>query len=119
VEGGIKLRLTGGGRHCETASGLDHKDVRDYVTGVQAVFDGEPDMGVSDGLTHCYKADLANEVTGGVVTWLGTGIFAPRTSTLSFELTGGNVFHCVLKAMAIQNAAVELHQCKCINCSAW
>ena len=65
-----QVLLRGGGRQCETVAGLDHKDTMEYVQGqqviiiividgfdddVQVMFDGEPDEGVSDGLTGCYK----------------------------------------------------------------
>jgi len=116
VEGGIKVLLRGGGRQCETVAGLDHQDTMEYVAGQQVVFDGEPDEGVSDGLTGCYKAFLGNEVTGGIVAWLGSGIFGPHGSRLSFELTGGKIYRCTLNGMALQNMAVDLHLCGCINC---
>jgi len=115
-EGGIKVQITGRGRHCETSSGLDHKDVKDYASGKETVFDGQPDEGMSDGLVGCYKVDLDNEVIGGSVTWLGSGVFKPSQSRISFELTGGSVFRCSLKDMAFQNHVVQLHLCKCINC---
>merc|ERR1719239_624461 len=116
VEGGIKVLLRGGGRQCETLAGLDHKDTMEYVSGQQVVFDGEPDQGLSDGLTGCYKSYLGNEVTGGIVAWLGSGIFAAHGSWISFELTGGRIYRCTLNGMALQNMAVDLHLCGCINC---
>jgi len=97
-------------------AGLDHQDTMEYVAGQQVVFDGEPDQGVSDGLTGCYKSYLGNEVTGGIVAWLGSGIFGAHGSRLSFELTGGRIYRCTLNGMALQNMAVDLHLCGCINC---
>jgi len=96
--------------------GLDHPDLRDYVGGNPAVFDGEPDAGTTDGLTSCYHADLGNEITGGTVTWLGSGIFAARSSHINVEMTGGAQYRCTMKAMAMQNIEVELHMCRCENC---
>merc|ERR1711971_652925 len=116
VEGGIKVLLRGGGRQCETVAGLDHKDTMEYVQGQQVMFDGEPDEGVSDGLIGCYKSYLGNEVTGGIVAWLGSGIFQPQGSRISFELTGGRIYRCTLNGMAQQNMAVDLYLCGCLNC---
>jgi len=116
VEGGIKVLLRGGGRQCETVAGLDHQDTMEYVSGQQVVFDGEPDQGISDGLTGCYKSYLGNEVTGGIVAWLGSGIFQPHGSRISFELTGGRIYRCTLNGMALQNMAVDLYLCGCLNC---
>jgi len=108
--------LQGGGRQCETAAGLDHRDRMEYISGQEVVFDGSPDQGASDGLTGCYKSFLGNEVTGGVVAWLGTGILNPRNSHLVFELTGGAVYRCTVDGMALQGMAVDLTLCGCINC---
>jgi len=108
--------LRGGGRQCETVAGLDHKDTMEYVSGQQVIFDGEPDQGLSDGLSGCYRSYLGNEVTGGIVAWLGSGIFAPHGSRISFELTGGKIYRCTLNGMALQNMAVDLYLCGCINC---
>jgi len=116
VEGGLKVLLRGGGRQCETVAGLDHKDTMEYVSGQQVIFDGEPDQGLSDGLSGCYRSYLGNEVTGGIVAWLGSGIFAPHGSRISFELTGGKIYRCTLNGMALQNMAVDLYLCGCINC---
>merc|ERR1712172_316766 len=116
VEGGIKVLLRGGGRQCETVAGLDHKDTMEYVQGQQVMFDGEPDEGVSDGLIGCYKSYLGNEVTGGIVAWLGSGIFQPQGSRIPFELTGGRIYRCTLNGMALQNMAVDLYLCGCLNC---
>merc|ERR1711935_1273344 len=79
IEGGFKLVLEGrGDRRCETLVGLDHPNQRDYVSGFVAVFDGDDDEGETDGMRGCVNSDLGGEVNGGSITWLATGVFAPR-----------------------------------------
>ena len=48
------------------------------MSGFVAVFDGDDDEGLSDGLRGCANSDLGGEINGGSVTWLATGAFAPR-----------------------------------------
>jgi len=112
VEQGLKVSLRGHGGECLTSSGLDHRDRRDYTPGNQAIFDGSPDGGASDGLAGCYMAPLTT-ITGGSATWLGTGIFSARDSHVMFEMTGGRVYRCTIEGMAIQNAELSLDLCSC------
>jgi len=82
------------------------------MSGNRVVFDGYPDAGATDGLTSCYMADMGNNLTGGTVTWLGSGIFAARVSEIYIELTGGAVYSCRLASMAVQNVPVTLKNCQ-------
>jgi len=115
VEKGLKVRLEGGGgTGCQTENGLDHPDVRDYGSGSTPVFDGQPDQGQTDGLTNCYKDDLQGAVTGGAVTWLGTGLFSPRNRKICVTMSGQSSPWCcnMASSSSSQDVAVSLQDCK-------
>jgi len=114
VEKGLRIHLEGsGGLECQTENGLDHPDRKDYGSGLAAIFDGEEDEGQTDGLGNCYQADLGGEVTGGVVTWMGTGMFAPRRTEICVQLTGQKEAWCCNMAASYSqtNVGVQLKDC--------
>lgn len=91
-------------------------EIRDYGSGAEVYFDGGSDSGVSDGLTDCYRADLGGEISGGTVTWLGSGLLSAHDDVISFEMTSGNIFRCELADLALENIAVDLRLCSCHGC---
>jgi len=113
VEEGIKVALVGNGGSCETIRGLDHADRKDYESDLKSEFDGEEDEGETDGLSNCYKADLGGDVTGGSITWLGTGMFAPKYTEICIRLSGQeDAWCCKLENSYSQNnVAVAFKSC--------
>jgi len=94
-------------------AGLDHPDVKDYSSGQTAVFDGEPDQGETDGITNCYRVDLGGTVTGGAVTWQGTGMFSPQNREVCIQLTVQDSPWCckMEAAYSTQGVKVEFTTC--------
>jgi len=97
---------------CET-SGLDHPDRRDYEPGVETRFDGQPDGGQTDGLEGCYMEVVPGDITGGSVTWTGTGMFAAKSRKICFELSGdADTWCCMMQdAASSTNVQVQLEKC--------
>jgi len=69
------------GFECQT-EGLDHPGRHDYRGGVIARFDGSED----DGLAGCYQQVVAGGLTGGSVTWTGSGMFAAFNREICVEM---------------------------------
>jgi len=110
VEGGLKVRLEGeNGFQCQTG-GLDHPDKKDYEAGVVAVFDA----GEVDGLQGCYQEVVTGSVTGGSVTWTGTGMFAASKRDICVQLSGEGVTWCckMKDGYSSTNLAVQLQSCE-------
>ena len=72
------------GWQCQT-EGLDHPDQHDYEGGVVARFDGSEE----DGLCGCYQAVMGGNLTGGSVTWTGSGMFAAINREICVQVMGG------------------------------
>jgi len=108
VEGGLKVRLASDdGWQCQTA-GLDHPDRKDYQAGVVSWFyEGE-----ADGLEGCHLEVLPGSLSGGSVTWTGTGMFAASKRDICVEVLGVGTWCCKMKdGYSSTNVAVQLEKC--------
>merc|ERR1712179_52873 len=110
VEGGLKVRLEGeNGFQCQTG-GLDHPDKKNYEAGEVARFDD----GEVDGLQGCYQEVVPGSVTGGSVTWTGSGMFAASKRDICVQLSGEGVTWCckMKDGYSSTNLAVQLQSCE-------
>lgn len=82
-EGGLQVTLENRGKSC-TSEGLDNLEKIDYGTGLTSFFDGEPDSDNEDGLGGCNFADLKLGLSGGHVTWTGSGTWTAAAEGLGF-----------------------------------
>jgi len=113
VEGGLKVRLQGfDGWACET-TGLDRPDQHDYESGKVARFDGEPDGGQTDGLQGCYMEFVDGYLSGGIVTWTGSGMFAASRREICVEMSGSTgTWCCKMKdGYSSTNVGVQIEDC--------
>jgi len=110
VEGGLKVRLDGeDGWQCQT-EGLDHPDKKDYEAGAIARFDN----GEADGSEGCHQQMVLGSLTGGSVTWTGTGMFAASKRDICVQLSGDmmETWCCKMKdGYSSTNLAVQLQSC--------
>jgi len=94
------------GWQCQT-EGLDHPDQHDYEGGVIARFDGSEE----DGLGGCYQAVMGGDLTGGSVTWTGSGMFAAINREICVQVMGGT-WCCRMKSgYSNSMEAVQLEMC--------
>ena len=94
------------GWQCQT-EGLDHPDQHDYEGGVVARFDGSEE----DGLGGCYQAVMGGNLTGGSVTWTGSGMFAAINREICVEVMEGT-WCCRMKSgYSNSMETVQLEMC--------
>ena len=109
VEGGLRVKLlTTSGQMCQTA-GLDNTEQRDYQQGQAASFST-----AEDGMENCENFP-AGGLTGGTVTWTGSGVFAARSREICAQLSAEEALQtwcCTMDdAASAQNVQVSLSKC--------